>query len=245
MPTYDEIAHEKASMSVPLTAQHLHRLGRMCGVHSGSRVLDLSCYRGQLLNYWARDFELRGTGVDEREDAIEIAQTQANDLNVWSQVQYVVADVFEYPQPFHQYNVVSWLTVGAGQDLPRWLAVMQDALRDTSGLLVVGESFWRTRPSRTTLKQMGIPANALPHLEDITTLAHRAKFTVVDMLLLDYADWDAYYTEQWRSVAAWLNENPDDAATPALREKWQAQQQHYFSFEREAVNYGVFVLAGV
>jgi hypothetical protein len=198
-----------------------------------------------LLNSWARDFELRGTGVDENEEAIEIAQTHANDLNVWSQVQYVVADVFEYPQPFHQYNVISWLTVGAGQDLPRWLAVMQDALRDASGLLVVGESFWRTRPSRTTLKQMSIPANALPRLEDITTLAHRAKFSVVDMLLLDTSDWDAYYAAQWRSVAAWLTDNPDDEHAPALREKWQAQQQHYFSFEREAVNYGVFVLANV
>ncbi len=245
MPSYDEIAHENAPMTVPLTSTHLTRLGRMCGVHSGSRVLDLSCYRGELLNTWAKGYELRGTGVDDREDDIEIAQTRANELNVWSQVQYVVADVFEYPQRFHQYNVISWLTVGAGQDLPRWLAVMQSALRDNTGLLVVGESFWRERPSRTILKQMGIPANALPRLNEIADLAHSAQFSIVDMLLLTYDDWDAYYASQWRAVATWLTNNADDEKAPHIREKWQAQQQHYFSFEREAVNYGVFVLASV
>lgn len=243
MTSYEDVIH--TPMQVPLNPAMLRVLARKCGVHSGTRLLDLSCYRGELLNTWARDYELRGTGVDEREDCIASAQTHANEFNVWSQVQYVNADVFEYPQPFHEYNVISWLTVGAGHDLPRWLSVMRSALRDDGGLLVVGESFWKARPSRTILKKMAIPVQALPRLEDILHLAQQAGLSLVDMLILSGDDWDDYYAQQWRSAALWLVAHADDPSATSVREEWHAQQAHYLSFEREAVNYGVFVLASV
>lgn len=243
MTTYEDLI--QTSMQVPLDTSTLSLLARRCGVHSGTRLLDLACYRGELLNTWARDYDLRGTGVDEREDCIGLAQTRANDLNVWSQVHYVTSDVYEYPQPFHEYNIISWLTVGAGYDLPRWLAVMQTALRDDSGLLVVGESYWSERPSASILAEMDIPEDALPTLADITLLAHQAQFSVVDMLILTPQDWDGYYAQQWRAVAKWLVEHPEDDAAASIREKWRAQQTHYLSFERQAVGYGVFVLASV
>lgn len=245
MPSYNDIATQEQPLQVPLTDETLALLGQRCGLHSGMRLLDLSCYRGYLLNTWAREYDLRGTGVDERPECINIAQTHANELNVWANVHYVVADVFEYPQPFHEYNVITWLTVGAGLELPRWLAVMRTALRDRTGLLVVGESYWRARPSRSALKQRGIPVHALPQLDDLSTVGEQAGLALVDMLLLDHRGWDDYYAQQWRTVARWLREHPNDPDAPEVRRQWQLSQHQYLSFEREAVGYGVFVYSPV
>ncbi len=245
MPDYNDVAMSDQPLQVPLSDDALATLARRCGLHSGLRVLDLSCYRGHLLNTWARDYDLRGTGVDERPECINIAQTRANELNVWTNVQYVVADVFEYPQPFHEYNLITWLTVGAGLDLPRWLAVMRTALRDRASLILVGESYWKARPSRAALKQKGIPIHALPQLDDLRLVGEQAGLALVDMLLLDHTAWDEYYAQQWRTVARWLRDHPDDADAPEIRRQWQASQRQYLSFEREAVGYGVFVYSPI
>lgn len=69
MPDYNDVAMSDQPLQVPLNDDALAALARRCGLHSGLRVLDLSCYRGHLLNTWARDYDLRGTGVDDARSA--------------------------------------------------------------------------------------------------------------------------------------------------------------------------------
>ncbi len=239
---YSDIINQ-VSPRHPLSLGQLGDLAQACRVHSGSRVLDLGCYDGTLLNHWARQYDLRGTGVDDDEAAIQRAMTLANSLDVWSQLQYVTADVYEYPQPFHQYNVVTWLNSGAGQDLPRWLAVMRSALRDAGGLLVVGETFWRAVPPRRTLASRGLEREMLPTLEELTRLFHRHRLDVLDVIFVDESGWDRYYAGQWRAVHAWLAENDDAESAEAVRAAWRRSQLSYFSFERDYVGWGAFILA--
>jgi cyclopropane fatty-acyl-phospholipid synthase-like methyltransferase len=228
----------------PLSLLQLGDLAQACQVHSGSRVLDLGCYDGMLLNHWARQYDLRGTGVDDDEAAIQKAMTLANSMDVWSQLQYVTADVYDYPQPFHQYNVVTWLNSGAGHELPRWLAVMRSALRDAGGLLVVGETFWRTLPPRRVLASRGLEREMLPTQDELIRVFHRHHLDVMDAIFVDENGWDRYYANQWRAVKAWLADNTHDEAASEVRAAWRRSQVSYFSFERSYVGWGAFILAG-
>lgn len=239
-----EIATAHQHTPNPLTPQHLEQLAQICEVNAGVRLLDLACGGGELLNQWARAYDLKGTGVDESDTAINVAQTRANELEVWSQVQFVVSEVLAYPQTFHQYNIVSYLNVGAwGDSLPELLVTMQPALKDNqNGLILLGESYWKRAPSPDVLQNLGVEPSALHDLGDLVAQFDALDMNLIDMLLLESSTWDSFYARQWRAVSVWLKDNPEHPAAPALRQELAMMRQSYLKYEREHIGWGVFVL---
>jgi cyclopropane fatty-acyl-phospholipid synthase-like methyltransferase len=231
-------------MQVPLTQAQLLRLAHMCQVNIGTRVLDLACGRGELLAQWARQHELQGTGVDDSAAAITLAQKRAEELEVWSQLQFVVADVLAYPQPYHQYNVIALLSAtGLAATLPEVLDTLRQAIKkDTGGLLLVGEMFWRQEPTPALCRALEVERDWLETPASLVDQFTAAGLELVDMLLLTPADWDAYYAQQWRTCAAWLAEHDDDADAPALRDWLHRSRRYYLHYEREALGWGAFVV---
>jgi cyclopropane fatty-acyl-phospholipid synthase-like methyltransferase len=240
--TYLQIVEASQLTHYPLNTAQIMRLGQMCRVHSGSRVLELGCGKGELLNQWAKTFDLRGTGVDESDDLIYIAQTRANDLEVWSNVQYVVSEVLDYPQAYHQYNVIAMLSTGVGQDLAQVIDLLKVALRDEGGLLVLSETYWRNSPSAEWCEALQLTPEALPTLGQVHTWIQAGGAELSDMLLVSPEDWDIYYAQQWQAIRSWLREHSEDDIADDLRQTWHSMQRNYLNAEREAIGWGVFVL---
>ncbi len=243
-PSFADIAAAHQYLPNPLSADHLAWLARVCEVDAGTRLLDLGCGGGELLNQWARNYELKGTGVDESSTLIQLAQTRANDLEVWSQVHFVVSDVLGYPQQFHQYNIVSCLNVGAWDvPLAELLGTLQPALKDNqTGLILLGQSYWQRVPPPDVLTALGVEAGALYDLADLVAAFDALGMNLVDMLILERGAWDSYYAQQWRAVQRWLKDNPAHQDAPRLAAELAAVRHSYLKYEREHVGWGVFVL---
>lgn len=229
----------------PLTEAHLRRLAQACGVTRATRLLDLACGRGDLLNSWALWYELNGTGVDADEEVIDNAMHNANDLKVWAQVQYVVSDVLSFPQDFHQYHIVSHLAMVAhGGNLGGALASMRPALRDgEAGILLVGEVFWRRTPTPEACQALGIQAHDLNDLAGVLAHFHALDLDVLELLIPTPEEWDAYHGAEWRAVQAWLDEHPEHEQAQEVRAEWRARQRAYVSVERDFLAWGAFALA--
>lgn len=245
MQDFYDIASAGQNMDVPLTQAHLLQLARMCDVNSGTRVLDLACGKGEMLVQWAREFDLQGTGVDENEAAIDVAQHRAGELEVWSQVHFVVAEVLEYPQAFHQYNIVSLLSATVtGVSLVEMITLMREALKtEAGGLLLVGDMFWQKEPTPEVCQALGVERDWLHTMSSLLAQFNAAGVELMDMLIPSTADWDAYYTQQWRGCLAWLRDNPEHEDAPALREWLHRNRQNYLNYERDFLGWGVFVLS--
>lgn len=244
MQLFFEIAESAQRLPNPLAPDQLIRLAQLCQVHKGTRLLDLACGKGELLTQWARTYDIQGTGVDESERDIYGAMTRATELEVWSQVHFVVSDVLEYPQPYHQYNIVSWLGMtGLPSTLGETIPLMQEALRDNeTGLLLIGQSYWRVPPPEAVCHALGVSVNTLPDLGAIADQADEHGAELVEMMLVPQEGWDRYYSAQWRALSAWLKDNTSHPDWHSVRTLYQQSRRNYLSLEREYVGWGVFVL---
>jgi len=244
MTDYQRIAEAGLYLPNPLTEAHLRRLARAANVSPATRLLDVACGGGDLLNSWALWYEVNGTGVDAVQEAVHLAEQRANDLKVWAQVQYTVSDALDFPQDFHQYHIVGHLGLTAwGDALGGTLATLRAALRDNEdGVLLIGESFWRKPPSPAACAALGLPAEALHSLDDVAARLLACGVELLDMIVPTAEDWDAYMSAQWRAVSAWLATCQDVALADQVRAQWQHNQLSYLRYERELIGWAAFVL---
>ncbi len=242
MPLYHHIVEAHQPFPNPLSPTQALELAQMCELHSGTRLLDLRCGRGEMLNLWAQAHQIQGTGVDEDKGIIQQAMTRANELEVWSQVQFVVDTVLDYPQSYHQYNIVSLLGGGLG-NIAEGLQTMRQALRDNeNGLLLVGESFWWRTPPPEVCEGLGVSPQDLLDLSDLVDVFSQQDTQLQEMLLVSPTHWDSYYTRQWRTLNEWLKDNAFHPDAPVLWEQLGTARRSYLRYEREYVGWGVFVL---
>lgn len=239
-----EIAEAGQRLPAPLSSAHIQALALACRMSATTRVLDLACGRGELLNQWAKHYDLKATGVDDRPALIELAQKRSDELDVWSNLNFVVSDLATYVQPFHQYDVVVCLNpLLVGDSIGTVIDNVRPALKDDAGgWLIVGDSYWRKSPPVDVCAAMGIDADFLHHLGALGDAFTQAGGELVEMVLSLPEDGDVYYAQQWRAVLDWLNHHPEYAAADALR-GWLHQSRHlYLTYEREYIGWGAFVL---
>ncbi len=241
---FHEIAETNHRIQNPFANAKLFRLAEICDVHANSRVLDLACGKGELLCQWADRYKLRGTGVDTNPHYIQNARERADELKVWSQVNFSIEDASEFPQPFHQYDMVSCLGASwIGGGMVGTIDLMRLALdHPHEGLLVIGDVFWKQSPTDEVCEALGIERDYLTNLAGISDRFDTAQVELLEMLISSQEEWDDYYSSQWLTVSRYLMNNPDDPETDALREWIDHHRRTYLKYERDFLGWGIFVL---
>lgn len=242
---FHEIAESTHHILNPFTSAQLELLGEICQPDAGTRQLDLACGKGELLCTWATRYGLMGVGVDISQVFLDAARARARELNVTDQITWAQGDAAEYPEPHHQFDIVS--CIGAtwiGGGLVGTLKLMQQALKDARSLLLVGEPYWIDPPPAEAYTAMGVAP------DDFTTLAgtldrfEACDLELVEMVLADHHGWDRYEAMQWMCVHDWLRDHPADPDALALREWITANRRTYLTYGRRYFSWGVFVLRG-
>lgn len=240
---FHEIAEAQHRIQSPLNEVHFSRLGEVCRLQEGKRVLDLACGKGELLAQWAREFSIYGVGVDLSQVFIDAAKSRAYNLNVGNKLNFIVGDVADYPQPHHEFDVVTCIgSTWIGGGLTGTLNLMRSALVNREGILVVGEAFWKKTPSEDALTAMGMEADTFLPLGHTLDQLDGMNLELVDMVIASDSDWDRYEAMQWNAVYRFLEENPDDRDASALQDWSRINRQNYIMYGREIIGWGVFVL---
>ena len=239
---YHEIAEANHRILNPFTEEKLMLLGQICRLRAGQSQLDLCCGKGEMLSRWANAYGITGTGVDISAVFLAAAQARAFELDVSNKLQFVESDAAQYPQDFHEFDVVS--CIGAtwiGNGLVGTLELMKPALKP-GGLLLVGEPYWTETPPLEACTAMEVGQDEFTSLLGTLEKMESAGCKLVEMVLADGNSWDRYAAAQWLTLSEWLRDNPNDPDAADLRAWHIRNQRAYLEYTRRYFGWGVFVL---
>lgn len=240
---FHEIAEHNHRILNPFSAQKLDLIGEICQLSEQTRLLDLACGKGELLSQWAQRYGIIGVGVDISTVFINAAKARAYDLEVSDQITFLVDDAATYPQPFHEFDVVSCLgATWIGNGLIGTLELMQSALKPGGATVIVGEPFWRTPPPDEACEMMGFPRDDFSTLAGTLERIESVGLELVEMVIADEDSWDRYIVSQWQTVYDYLRKNPDDPDAEALKTWNDHNRRAYLTYQRQYMGWGVFVM---
>ena len=226
----------------PLIPGKLARLGEALRLRPDQQVLDLACGSGEMLCTWARDHHITGLGVDLSSAFINSARTRAAELGVSDRVHFEHGDAASYvaPEPVDVAACLGATWIGDG--VLGTVDLLARSLSD-GGLILVGEPYWLSVPASDDLARAchARDRDEWSNLPDLVSSLRRHGLDLVQMVLADPDDWDAYHGLQWLNLRRWLDANPADELSAELRSELdRAAADHLVA--REHLGWGVFAL---
>ena len=215
-------------------------LARRYCCSQGCRILDLACGSGEMLCTWARDHRVTGRGVDL--SSVFIDGARAAELGVTHQVRFEQGDAVGYvaaePVDIASCLGATWI----GDRIFGTIDLLSRSVRP-GGLILIGEPYWVRVPATDDLARAchARDRNEWLTLPELVSSLRGHDLDLVQMLLANPDDWDAYHGLQWLNLRRWLDANPGDELWSQLRAQLDSAPTDHL-VTREHLGWGVFAL---
>lgn len=243
IPRFFNVTESVHRIHNPFTPEKLATLGAALRIERETRVLDLGSGSGEMLCTWARDYTIRGIGVDMSRLFSEQAKRRADELGVADRVTFIHGDAAGYVAD-EQVGVAA--CVGAtwiGGGVAGTIELLAKSLR-RGGIILIGEPYWLQRPPSEDVAK-GCHAGAISDfllLPELLASLSKLGYDVVEMVLADKDSWDRYEAAKWLTMRRWLEVNPHDDFAKDIRAELNSAPERYARYAREYLGWGVFAL---
>jgi len=243
IPRIFNVSESAPRIHNPFTPEKLAALGAALGLEPETRVLDLGSGSGEMLCTWARDYAIRGVGIDMSPLFTEQAKRRARELGVADRVEFIHGDAAGYVADA---KVGVAACVGAtwiGGGVAGTIELLARSLR-AGGIILIGEPYWRRLPPTEDVAKechAGSFSDFLM-LPDLLASFGDLGYDVVEMVLANQDSWDRYEAAKWLTMRRWLEANPDDDFAKDVRAELTSAPKRYAAYAREYLGWGVFAL---
>ncbi len=219
---YSAIAHGNMPIWNPIGLDDLLALTAHMELEKVSRVLDVGCGRGEILLSLIEQHGVVAVGVDPSPRATAIALAEADERDPEGRLHLQVA-AFD-PTLFAPESFDLGICLGASHacgSFAQTLTTLTSLVRP-GGYLLMGEGYWRQKPSEDYLAMLGCQENEIPYLEDFAEVGRKHGLELEAQAAATEEEWAAYEGGYDANMRAHLQDHPDDPEAEEFRNRLES-----------------------
>lgn len=241
---FSAIAHRNHDFYHPIPETKLNQVLGHIPLQPDDTVIDIGAGTCELLIRLAESRGIRGTAIESYEGAIETARRKARGRIPADRLEWTLADakvaMEAYEQPGFSLGICIGSTHALGGLVPTLKALQKCVKQD--GYILIGEGYWKQRPSREYLEALGgaEESELKSHDENVRTAEELGLITMWSSVASE-DDWDQYEWLYSMSVETYCHENPQDPDCGAYLQKIRAWRQTYLRWGRDTLGFGLYL----
>jgi SAM-dependent methyltransferase len=225
----------------PLSGERLDELVARTPLGRGDHVLEPGCGKGDLLaRLLARWPEATAEGFDRNPWFLATARSIATSAGVADRVSFVETDAPGVLMADR--SVALAVAMGASGILGDHAATVAGLARAVrpGGVVVFGDGLWIREPLSSGMASFGMTRDELPDgVDGFAALGVEAGFDVLEVDVVDEAEWDAYEDAYAGAVEVWAAANPDDPDVGPFLERARLFRASYAAWRRDAMGFAI------
>jgi SAM-dependent methyltransferase len=214
-----------------------------CALAAGDHVLELGCGKGEFLVRLLRRWTgATGEGFDRNPWFLAAARAAVAEAgpDVERRVSFVETDA---PGVLiADRSVAMTVAIGASGilgDQAATVAGLAAAVRP-GGIVVFGDGLWIREPLVSGLASFGMTRDELPDgVEGFAALGIEVGLEVLDVEVVDDAEWDAYEDAYAGAIEQWAAANPADSDAGPFLERATLFRESYAEWRRDAFGFAI------
>ena len=235
------IAHGDRSVLGPMSGERLDALVARMPLDRGDHVLELGCGKGDLLVRLLRRWtQATAEGFDRNPWFLAAAREAAASAGVADRVSFIETDA---PGALvADRSVTMAIAMGASGILGDHAATVAGLARAVrpGGIVLFGDGVWVREPLSSGLASFGMTRDELPDgPAGFAALGLEAGLEVLDVEVVDEAEWDAYEDAYAGAIERWAAANPSDPEAAAFLERAALFRSSYAEWRRDAMGFAV------
>ncbi|WP_420628666.1 class I SAM-dependent methyltransferase [Candidatus Leptofilum sp.] len=210
---------------------------------NSSKILDVGCGEGELILRLLQRFNCFAVGVDVDETAVKIAQQKV--AKYAQKATFHTKSFAEVTFPNNHFDAS--FSLGAthafgevGEALDNALASLK-VITKPSGLIIIGDGYWRKEPDPAYLQMTGIDKKELrAHHENIAA-GEKIGLECIYAITASHEEWDHFEGAFWMAAERERLQQPEDpqiAEKVNRRRKWK---NAYWQWGQNTMGFGLYV----
>lgn len=219
--------HSRMRILNPIPSEGLDRIVEALSLPPAPEMLDAGCGKAELLIRLVERHGGRGVGVDISPEFIDEARKNAEGRVRDGSLDLRVADLSAMKSPVSQFDLIARVGAPWVDTFEGTIGWMTRGLR-SDGYAIVGEGYWRRRPTSRYLAALGASEDEMTTLSGLQEAVRRNGLEVLDVVDATTADWERY-EQGWRDgILDFVRDHPDD---PDGQELAQRAEQGWHRFD--------------
>jgi ubiquinone/menaquinone biosynthesis C-methylase UbiE len=239
---YYDIIHRHHTYMNPVDEERLEDLYDLLKLRKGGRVTDIGCGKGEMLFRLAEKYSIRGVGIDISPYCIRQAVKQKSMRVPQADLKFLEMNGADYkPEKNESEDLAtcigaSWIYGG----YKKTLATLSKMAKP-SGLVMVGEPFWRKTPPSAYLKREKLAKRSFnTHHGNMTTGVAQGLAPLYSLVSSE-ADWDKYEGLHWYATRQYANSHPEDPDLQDLLGRDARYRESYLKYQRDILGWAIYL----
>lgn len=241
---FSAIAHRNHAFSNPLSETKLMGILQKSDLQPQAKVIDIGAGKCELLIRLVEQYQVKATGIELYEGAIEEAKRNAEDRIPQDTIDFIVDDANAAVAKLSPGDFDLALCIGSTHALGGLKPTLQTLSRlvKKGGYLLIGEGYWKQSPDPAYLEALGgAEESELNSHAGNVMLAEELGLAPLWSYVTSDDEWDAYEWLYSSSIESFCYEHPDDPDREAMLERIRSWRRTYLTWGRDTLGFGLYL----